>query len=438
VEVVDLWRWPLLAVVLLPGLLVYLGLHIVERGVIFVDLALAQVAALGVAVAILMGSDPAHDRLPYLMSLLFTFIGAAIFALTRFRHVRVPQEAIIGIVYIVSASAAVLVLSYTPSGDEDIKNLLVGNILLVTREQVLQTFALFAVIAAVHGAFRRKFTQLSFDLEGAIAQGMRTRLWDFLFYVTFGFAVTSFVQIAGVYLVFSYLIVPIGVRGTALPAHRLATRDRLDGRLRSRGVRAPDVHAVAVDGPSHGPDDRLPVRIPARAQRRAGVGAEAPNRELIPAHARLDAGVELLVHARLEVRAGDEEQEEHRFRQQVGEALGRIAFADVALLREQWQHLVDREIAAAREAQRRERGMSGVVSNTVSAAPRSASPAPCVVGGREDVAERGVERREHARGLAVAARAQHAKLVEPAHALHQQALGRETRARSACRRSARR
>jgi zinc/manganese transport system permease protein len=208
VEIVELWRWPLVAVILLPGLLVYLGLHIVERGVIFVDLALAQIAALGVAVAILMGADPAHDRLPYLMSLLFTIIGAAIFALTRFRHVRVPQEAIIGIVYIVSASAAVLVLSYTPSGDEDIKNLLVGNILLVTREQVLQTFALFAVIAAVHGVFRRRFTQLTFDHDGAIAQGTRTRLWDFLFYVTFGFAVTSFVQIAGVYLVFSYLIVP--------------------------------------------------------------------------------------------------------------------------------------------------------------------------------------------------------------------------------------
>ena len=217
-EIFTLWMWPLLALLLLPGLLVYLGLHVVERGVIFVDLALAQVAALGVAVAILMGADPGHDRLPYAMALLFTFVGAAIFALTRFRHVRVPQEAIIGIVYIVSASAAVLVLSYTPSGDEDIKNLLVGNILLVTREQVLQTFALFAVIAAVHGAFRRKFTQLSFDLEGAIAQGMRTRLWDFLFYVTFGFAVTSFVQIAGVYLVFSYLIVP-SVCGALLSPH---------------------------------------------------------------------------------------------------------------------------------------------------------------------------------------------------------------------------
>jgi zinc/manganese transport system permease protein len=208
VEILTLWLWPLLALVLLPGLLVYLGLHVVERGVIFVDLALAQVAALGVAVAILLGAHPEHDALPYAMALLFTFVGAAVFALTRFRHVRVPQEAIIGIVYIVCAAACVLVLSRTASGDEEIKSLLLGNILLVTPEKVLQTFGLFAVIGVLHYLFRRQFTLLSFDLEQALAEGMSTRLWDFLFYVSFGFAVTSFVQIAGVYLVFSYLIVP--------------------------------------------------------------------------------------------------------------------------------------------------------------------------------------------------------------------------------------
>lgn len=207
-EIFTLWMWPLLALVLLPGLLVYLGLHVVERGVIFVDLALAQVAALGVAVAILMGADPSHDRLPYAMALLFTFVGAAIFALTRFRHVRVPQEAIIGIVYIVSAAASVMVLSKSAAGDEEIKNLLVGNILLVTKEQVLKTFALFLAIGAFHAVFRRRFTEVSFDMEDSIARGVNVRLWDFLFYVSFGFAVTSFVQIAGVYLVFSYLIVP--------------------------------------------------------------------------------------------------------------------------------------------------------------------------------------------------------------------------------------
>jgi zinc/manganese transport system permease protein len=223
-ELFTLWLWPLLALVLLPGLLVYLGLHVVERGVIFVDLALAQVAALGVAVAIVMGADPGHDQLPYAMALLFTFVGAAIFALTRFRHVRVPQEAIIGIVYIVSAAASVMVLSKSAAGDEEIKNLLVGNILLVTREQVLKTFALFLLIGGLHAVFRRRFTEVSFDMERAIARGVNVRLWDFLFYVSFGFAVTSFVQIAGVYLVFSYLIVPAvcGALLTGSVARRLA------------------------------------------------------------------------------------------------------------------------------------------------------------------------------------------------------------------------
>ena len=157
-----------------------------------------------------------------IVALLFTFVGAAIFALTRFRHVRVPQEAIIGIVYIVSAAASVMVLSKTAAGDEEIKSLLVGNILLVTKGQVLKTFALFLAIGAFHVFFRRRFTQASFDMDRALESGMSVRLWDFLFYVSFGFAVTSFVQIAGVYLVFSYLIVP-AVCG-ALLSGRILTR----------------------------------------------------------------------------------------------------------------------------------------------------------------------------------------------------------------------
>ena len=216
-DILTFWFWPLAALILLPGLLVYLGLHVVERGVIFVDLALAQVAALGVAAAILMGANPEHDLLPYVMALAFTFVGAAIFSLTRFRHPRVPQEALIGIVYIVCAAASVIVLSRTAEGDEAIKNLLVGNVLLVSKTHVLETFGLFVLIGLFHYAFRHRFMEVSFDLDGAIARGVSTRLWDFLFYITFGFAVTSFVQIAGVYLVFTYLIVP-AVCGALLSA----------------------------------------------------------------------------------------------------------------------------------------------------------------------------------------------------------------------------
>ncbi len=207
-DLLTLWLWPLVALIALPAILVYFGLHVVGRGIIFVDLALAQIAALGIAAAILLGADPEHGVLPHVLAVGFTLAGAALFSLTRFRHPRVPQEAIIGIIYIVAAAAATLVLSRTAAGDEEIKNLLVGNILLVSRSEVLRTLALYLAVGAFHFALRRKFHLLSFDTDEAERQGMSVRLWDFLFYATFGLVVTSFVRIAGVYLVFSYLIVP--------------------------------------------------------------------------------------------------------------------------------------------------------------------------------------------------------------------------------------
>jgi len=207
-DLLTLWLWPLVALVVLPAMLVYFGLHVVGRGIIFVDLALAQIAALGIATAILLGADPDHGTLPYVLATVFTLAGAALFSLTRFRHPRVPQEAIIGIIYIVAAAAATLVLSRTAAGDEEIKNLLVGNILLVSAGEVLRTMALFLAVGIFHFALRRQFHLVSFVVEEAESQGMNVRLWDFLFYATFGLVVTSFVRIAGVYLVFSYLIVP--------------------------------------------------------------------------------------------------------------------------------------------------------------------------------------------------------------------------------------
>ena len=221
-DLFSLWLWPLVALMVLPAVLVYFGLHVVGRGVIFVDLALAQIAALGIATAVLLGADPEHGILPQALALAFTMAGAALFSLTRFRHPRVPQEAIIGIIYIVAAAAATLVLSRTAAGDEEIKNLLVGNVLLVSRAEVLRTSALYLGVGALHYWLRRKFYLISFDLEEAERQGMSVRLWDFAFYATFGLVVTSFVRIAGVYLVFSYLIVP-AVCG-ALLSSRTAVR----------------------------------------------------------------------------------------------------------------------------------------------------------------------------------------------------------------------
>ena len=217
-EIFTLWLWPLLALILLPGLLVYFGLHVVERGIIFVDLALAQIAALGICVAIALGAHPGHDVLPYVLSVVFTLLGAGLFAWTRFDHPRVPQESIIGIIYVVSAAAATLVLSHSAEGDEALKNLLVGNVLLVSKAEVLRTFGLFAAIAFVHALLREKFLMITFHEEQAAARRIALRTWDFLFYATFGLTVVAFVQITGVYLVFSYLIVP-AVCGALLSAN---------------------------------------------------------------------------------------------------------------------------------------------------------------------------------------------------------------------------
>jgi zinc/manganese transport system permease protein len=197
------------ASLILTGIHAYLGVHVVERGVIFVDLSLAQIAALGLTVAYLAGLDVHTSAPAYLFSLGFTFIGAAIFAFTRaHRRTRIPQEAIIGIVYAVSAATAILVMSKATQETEHLKEMLVGNILAVSWHTIVKTAVLYALIGAFHYAFRSKFLLISLDEDAAERQGLDVRFWDLLFYMSFGFVVTSSVAIAGVLLVFCFLIVP--------------------------------------------------------------------------------------------------------------------------------------------------------------------------------------------------------------------------------------
>jgi zinc/manganese transport system permease protein len=201
---------PFVASLILTGIHAYLGVHVVERGVIFVDLSLAQIAALGATIALLLpfsGGDPHHPSV-YWISLGFTFVGAAIFSTIRSRRARIPQEAIIGISYAVASAAAILAMSQSTSQAEHLKDMLVGNILAVSWGEVGTTAALYGLVGLFHYAFRRKFLAISMSHEQAEAAGVSVRFWDFLFYVSFGFVVTSSVSIAGVLLVFCYLIVP--------------------------------------------------------------------------------------------------------------------------------------------------------------------------------------------------------------------------------------
>ncbi len=201
---------PVAASLIIVGIHAYLGLHVVERGVIFVDLSLAQIASLGATIAVLvptLGGEP-HSAGVYWMSLLFTLVGALIFAFVKSHRAKIPQEAIIGITYAVASAAVIVVMSKAPGEAEHLRDMLVGNILSVQWSEVWLTAAVYSVIAAFHYVFRRRFLEISIHPVEARARGVSVRFWDFLFYASFGLVVTRSVAIAGVLLVFCYLIVP--------------------------------------------------------------------------------------------------------------------------------------------------------------------------------------------------------------------------------------
>lgn len=203
------FRTALIISLVLAGIFAYLGFHIVRRGVLFVDLALAQMAALGVAVALAMDLEH-HPVASYMLALGMTFVGAALFAWLRgrARSRGIPLEAFIGIVFATAQAAVFLILERSPAGPEHLKETLVGSLFTVDPKHVLRVTILFAVIGVIHWLLRKPFFEITNDPIGAEARGRKIFLWDLLFYATFGFVVTSAVQMAGVLLVFGFLVIP--------------------------------------------------------------------------------------------------------------------------------------------------------------------------------------------------------------------------------------
>ena len=192
---------PFAMCLLLVGIHCYLGLHVLARGVIFVDLSLAQVASFGATLSLLW--DPEHrTAASYLVSLLCTFIASALFASARRYENRVPQEALIGITYAFASAAVILVIDRLSHGAEHLKEALIGQILWVSWSDVGKTAAVYAFVGLIHWVFRKQFLRNSFGSQS------RAWIWDFLFYALFGVVITSSTSIAGVLLVFSFLIVP--------------------------------------------------------------------------------------------------------------------------------------------------------------------------------------------------------------------------------------
>ena len=203
----ELMFWPFFECLILVGIHSYLGIHVLKRKVIFVDLAFAQIAALGTTVAFLFGLEPGGPG-AYVFSLIFAMVAAAVFAITRLREERIPQEAIIGLTYALAASAAILVVDRAPHGAEHIKDIMAGSLLWVNGSDVLIAGGLYAVVGLFHYIYKERFLLISTDADEARRQGVRVQLWDFLFYMSFGLVISLSVRVAGVLLVFVFLVVP--------------------------------------------------------------------------------------------------------------------------------------------------------------------------------------------------------------------------------------
>jgi zinc/manganese transport system permease protein len=208
-QLIEINGLPLLSCLAVSGILGYLGMHVVERKVIFVDLALAQIAALGVMWAILMGYDHEADTLAVtLYSLAFTAIGAVVFSITRTRNERVPHEALIGIIYVTASAGGLVLADRFALGTEALNELIAGRVALVTPTIVGKLAITCAVVAVVFVVLHRRLLRISRDPAAAEAAGMSIRAWDFLFYLLFGVLITQSVSVLGVLPVFAYLVIP--------------------------------------------------------------------------------------------------------------------------------------------------------------------------------------------------------------------------------------
>ncbi|VAW34651.1 hypothetical protein MNBD_DELTA02-357 [hydrothermal vent metagenome] len=197
-ETLGFLIYPFLACVMLIFIHTYFGVHMLERGIIFVDLSLAQFIGLGIALSFLMGLG---DGGSYLFSIGFAVLGAAILSLSR--HIaRVTNiEAFIGVLYIFSLSAAILVLSRSPRGLEEFKAILSGNILWLAPGNIIYSFVLYCIIGGVHFVFRRRFFELTREGKGGF-------IWEFIFFLSFAFVLVSSVKLGGILLVFAMLVIP--------------------------------------------------------------------------------------------------------------------------------------------------------------------------------------------------------------------------------------
>ncbi|MFC1477127.1 metal ABC transporter permease [candidate division KSB1 bacterium] len=198
---------PITICILFAGILSYFGNHILTRGIIFIDIALAQIAALGTMIGLLLGFAEGARSLE-IISLVFTLAIISVFAMTKFEKQVIPQEAIIGIIYGLGLGLATLLSEKIPGGSNFITKTITGNILWVTWDQVFWTFLLFAAIAVLHVLLRKHFVKISESRENLPYSIGKVRFYELIFYITFSIVVVRAVPIGGIFLVFTLLIAP--------------------------------------------------------------------------------------------------------------------------------------------------------------------------------------------------------------------------------------
>jgi zinc/manganese transport system permease protein len=208
---------PLAAAIVFTGIHTWFGLQVLRRNVVFADLALAQVSALGATVAVVAG-HAVQSAAGYAYTLVFTAVGALLLTASRGLARSVRQEAFIGVLYVFATAATVLVVDRSPQGAEHVKKMLVGGILSVTADELMKLIVLYSIIGVIHWFIRRPLLAAAADHTDSPLAAGKTAFWDLVFYLSFGVVVTSSVATAGVLLVFCFLIVPALV-GSLFSSH---------------------------------------------------------------------------------------------------------------------------------------------------------------------------------------------------------------------------
>ena len=211
----DFLFLPVLSCILIVLINVYFGIHVIKREIIFIDIALAQIAAFGGVIGGLLISDHSagHEHgegglLSYILSVAFIFFASLMFSVLKNKKISIPLEAIIGMSFAVATTLTVIILDKAAGGDVHVHDMLIGSLLWVSGKQVIRLAVVVGLVSIFHIIFRKKFMKLTDTFDDASSSISKPGVWDFLFYFSFGLVVIEAVNIAGILTVFAFLIIP--------------------------------------------------------------------------------------------------------------------------------------------------------------------------------------------------------------------------------------